>query len=94
MCGSRFVTSVLYDLPFGKGKQFNIGNPVLNGVAGGWETGGILTLQSGVPGTLGIGGVDNAATSDGGYDRPDSTGASPYAARSHAVPLAESGGIQ
>ncbi|HEY2013742.1 MAG TPA: TonB-dependent receptor [Bryobacteraceae bacterium] len=76
----RMVTSVLYDLPFGKGKRFNIGNSVLNAVAGGWQTGGILTMQTGVPGTLGIGGVDNAATSDGGYDRPIAiAGTSPYA---------------
>jgi hypothetical protein len=75
---SRFVSSVLYELPFGKGMRFNISNPVLNGVAGGWQLGGILTLQSGVPGTLSIGGVDNASTSDGGYDRPVSTGVSPY----------------
>jgi len=74
----RIVTSVLYDLPFGKGKRWNIANPVINAVAGGWQSGGILTLQTGVPGTLGIGGVDNAATSDGGYDRPVSTGTSPY----------------
>jgi hypothetical protein len=74
----RSVTSVLYELPFGKGKKFNIGNPVLNAIAGDWQSGGILTLQTGVPGTLSIGGVDNAATSDGGYDRPVSTGQSPY----------------
>jgi len=74
----RVVTSVLYDLPFGKGRRFNIANPVLNAVAGGWQTGGILTLQTGVPGTLSIGGVDNASTSDGGYDRPVATGVSPY----------------
>ncbi|HKE25130.1 MAG TPA: TonB-dependent receptor [Bryobacteraceae bacterium] len=75
----RSVNSVLYDLPVGKGRALNIDNRVLNAIAGGWETGGILTLQSGVPGTLSIGGVDNAATSDGGYDRPIATGASPYA---------------
>jgi carboxypeptidase family protein len=74
----RVVTSVLYDLPFGKGRKWNINNPVLNAVVGGWQTGGILTLQTGVPGTLSIGGVDNASTSDGGYDRPNSLGASPY----------------
>ena len=76
---SRFVTSALYELPVGKGKRLDITNPVLNGAIGGWQVGGILTLQSGVPGTLSIGGVDNASTSDGGYDRPISTGISPYA---------------
>ena len=75
---SRFVTSVLYDLPVGKGKPLNIQNSVLNGIVGGWQTGGILTLQTGLPATLSIGGVDNASTSDGGYDRPNSTGISPY----------------
>jgi hypothetical protein len=74
----RLVTSVLYDLPFGKGKRFDIGNPILNGIVGGWSSGGILTLQSGVPGTLTIGGIDNASTGEGGYDRPDATGTSPY----------------
>jgi hypothetical protein len=76
----RIVTSILYDLPIGKGKSLNIDNRVLNAVAGGWQTGGIITMQTGVPGTLSIGGVDNAATSDGGYDRPNSTGSSVFAA--------------
>jgi hypothetical protein len=75
---NRFVTSILYELPVGKGKRWNISNPVLNGIVGGWQAGGLLTLQSGVPGSLTIGGVDNASTSDGGYDRPNSTGLSPY----------------
>ena len=79
----RAVVSVLYDLPIGKGKRFNIANPVMNAVVGGWEAGGILTLQSGVPGTLSIGGVDNASTSDGGYDRPNVTGISPYVSNPH-----------
>jgi len=73
----RIVTSVLYDLPVGKGKSLNIKNPVANTVIGGWELGGILTLQSGMPGNLGIGGVDNASTAEGGYDRPNAAG-SPY----------------
>ncbi len=75
---NRAVVSVLYDLPVGKGRRLNVNNSVLNGVIGGWELGGILTLQSGVPGSVNIGGVDNASTSDGGYDRPNSTGISPY----------------
>ncbi|HXK03581.1 MAG TPA: TonB-dependent receptor [Verrucomicrobiae bacterium] len=74
----RFVTSVLYDLPVGKGKSVNITNPVANTIIGGWHIGGIVTLQSGMPGNLTIGGVDNASTAAGGYDRPNSTGVSPY----------------
>jgi len=40
--------------------------------------GGILTLQSGVPGNVTIGGTDNASTGNSGYDRPNFTGVSPY----------------
>jgi hypothetical protein len=75
---SRSVTSLLYDLPVGRGKMLNIDNPVLNTVVGDWQAGGILTMQTGAPGTLSIGGVDNAGTGAGGYDRPISTGISPY----------------
>jgi hypothetical protein len=74
----RIVTSVLYDLPVGAGKMLDITNPVSNTIIGGWEVGGIVTLQSGMPGTLTIGGVDNASTGSGGYDRPNATGISPY----------------
>ena len=75
----RLVTSLLYELPFGRGKAVDIQNSFVNAVAGGWQTGGIITMQTGVPGTLSIGGVDNAATSDGGYDRPNSTGVDVFA---------------
>jgi hypothetical protein len=74
----RMVTSVLYDLPAGKGKTLNIANSVLDAIAGGWQMGGTLTLQSGMPGNLNIGGVDNASTGSGGYDRPNWLGVSPY----------------
>jgi hypothetical protein len=74
----RLVTSVLYDLPVGNGRLLDITNPILNTIIGGWEAGGILTLQSGMPGTLTIGGIDNASTGAGGYDRPNFTGISPY----------------
>jgi hypothetical protein len=74
----RMVTSILYDLPVGKGKLLNINNRVANTVVGGWELGGILTLQTGQPGIVGIGGVDNASTAAGGYDRANATGVSPY----------------
>jgi len=74
----RLVASVLYEIPVGKGRKLDVSNSILNGVIGGWEAGGILTLQTGVPGNVNIGGVDNASTSDGGYDRPNSLGVSPY----------------
>jgi hypothetical protein len=69
---------VLYDLPAGRDRRLKITNRVADAVIGGWQMGGIVTLQSGMPGTLGIGGVDNASTAAGGYDRPNATGVSPY----------------
>ncbi len=44
------ITSVVYDLPFGKGKQFaqNV-NPVLNQIIGGWELNAINTANTGLP---------------------------------------------
>ncbi|HXB72505.1 MAG TPA: carboxypeptidase-like regulatory domain-containing protein [Candidatus Acidoferrales bacterium] len=74
----RIVTSVLYDLPVGKGKTLDITNRFANTIIGGWKLGGILTLQSGMPGTLTIGGADNASAAAGGYDRPNATGVTPY----------------
>ena len=47
---NRSVTSILYELPFGKGKQFNIANPFLDAVAGGWESGGIPHFAKWNPG--------------------------------------------
>ena len=66
----RLVASVLYELPVGKGKALNINNGFLNAVVGGWQTGGTGTLQSGVPVSLTIGGIDNSGT-DEAYDRPN-----------------------
>jgi len=74
----RFVSSVLYELPVGNGKLLNTTNRVANAIIGGWQAGGILTLQSGLPGTL-MAGIDRANTgAGGGYDRPTFTGANPY----------------
>lgn len=37
----------LYQLPFGKGRQFQIGNPVLSAVLSSWQISGITTYRSG-----------------------------------------------
>lgn len=50
----RFVTSVIWEIPWGQGQ-----NNILQRVVGGWQLGTILTLQSGRP-------INSAA----GYDAP------------------------
>jgi hypothetical protein len=45
----RFVTTLRYELPFGKGKLFNISSPVLQKIAGGWVTSSTYTYQTGAP---------------------------------------------
>jgi len=50
----RFVTSLTYDLPFGKGKHFlgspsGIGGAVLDRIIGGWNFNGIYSYESGGP---------------------------------------------
>jgi hypothetical protein len=47
------VTSVVYQLPFGKGRKYGAGwNPVFDAVAGGWELTGINTAHTGTPLTV------------------------------------------
>jgi hypothetical protein len=52
----RFSFSSVYDLPFGKGRQFMTNaHPILQGLFGGWQTTGIFLVSSGVPGTVVLG---------------------------------------
>lgn len=57
----RFVTSIIYELPFGNGKRFaSSGSRAVNAVAGGWQLTSTTVFQSGVnrsvtaPNTTGI----------------------------------------
>jgi outer membrane receptor protein involved in Fe transport len=44
-----FSGSVVYQLPFGRGRQFNPGNSVASYVVGGWQINSIVNLNSGTP---------------------------------------------
>jgi hypothetical protein len=72
----RFVLSIVYDLPFGKGKKFvNMGG-VANEVIGGWQIGSIYSVQTGIPGYP-TPGSDQSNTGIGqGRDRLNATGVS------------------
>jgi hypothetical protein len=45
----RWITSTVYELPFGKGRHWAIANPVLKAIAGGWGVGVIADVRSGAP---------------------------------------------
>jgi len=67
----RFVTSVLYDLPFGKGRQF-LNHGIPSTLLGGWEISSIFTISTGFPLTITTG-IDRSNTG-AGTDRPNATG--------------------
>ena len=66
----RFVSSYIWDLPFGRGQRFGANaNAIANVFIGGWETSGIVTLSSGTWYTVTDANA-NFANSDG-QQRPD-----------------------
>ncbi len=65
----RLVGSMLYELPFGKGRKHAITNPVLNAIAGDWQLGNIVTLSTGFPMTVFTG--SDRSNTGGGNDRPN-----------------------
>jgi hypothetical protein len=72
----RFVLSAVYDMPFGKGKQFaNVGG-ALNQLVGGWQIGSIYSLQTGVPGYPTAGGDQSNTGIGNSRDRLNATGLS------------------
>jgi hypothetical protein len=67
----RFISSALYELPFGQGKPYltdGLGGALL----GGWQISAIVSLSSGFPRNVTVG-TDRSNTG-GGQDRPDATG--------------------
>jgi hypothetical protein len=68
----RWTTSGLWDLPFGQNRAHLNHGGVVDFLVGGWQLGGILTLQDGFPFTLlcGPGNIQNG----GGPCYPDATG--------------------
>ena len=68
----HFVGSAVYQLPFGRGKQFGSQwNGALNNVLGGWSLGPIITVNTGMPLNLSVNGTPS---NTGGADRPNVVG--------------------
>lgn len=45
----RLVAALHYELPIGKGRQFDPHNGIVSAIIGGWEVDPVITLQSGTP---------------------------------------------
>ena len=69
----RWVNSIDYELPVGKGKQFLNQGGVLDAVLGGWHLGGIITFRSGFPFSPQIG-FDPSNTNSPGLQRSNQIG--------------------
>jgi Carboxypeptidase regulatory-like domain/TonB dependent receptor len=76
----RLSVSYAYDLPFGKGRAFLTDDGWLSNVLSGWQTYGIVTLQTGRPFTVALlPEIDNSGTGRsilgfGANDRPNLVG--------------------
>jgi hypothetical protein len=68
----RFVTSVLYDLPIGRGRRF-LSHGIASSIMGGWEISSIVTASAGFPLTV-LAGTD-ASNTNNNFARPNATGA-------------------
>ena len=69
----RWVTSIDYELPIGKGKAFLNQGGVVDEILGGWHLGGIITLRSGFPFSPQIG-FDPSNTGSPGLQRSNQIG--------------------
>jgi hypothetical protein len=71
----RLTLSYTWELPIGKDKPLlNYGGPV-NWILGGWQTNGILTVQSGLPFTAAL---QTSTTNTGSGSRPNAAGQVTY----------------
>jgi len=70
----RFVSSILYELPFGAGRRY-ASSGAANAILGGWQVSTIISKSSGFPRTAYVG-TDRSNTG-GGQDRPNTTGLNP-----------------
>ena len=69
----HFVGSAVYQLPFGKGRQFGSNwNRLTNAVLGGWSFAPIVTVSTGLPLNLTVNG--NPSNTGSGVDRPNVVG--------------------
>jgi hypothetical protein len=74
----RFVNTLVYDLPFGRGRQMmGSANRIVDGILGGWSLSSILIIQSGpfLTPTMSVGDPSGTNAPRRGTQRPDRVGA-------------------
>ena len=71
----RLTASYLWELPFGRGKTLLNHGGIVNLVLGGWQTNGILTVQSGLPFSAVL---NSSTTNTGTGSRPNAVGPVTY----------------
>ncbi len=67
----RFINTVMWDLPVGRGRRFLNRGGVVNAVLGGWQLNWSDTLQSGLPFSVTFAGSPNLYLPSGGVSRPN-----------------------
>lgn len=71
----NFIAGFVYDLPAGKGRGWDMKNPVMDAVLGGWQLNGIANMRTGLPYSIStVGDIANVAT---GGQRASATGVTP-----------------
>jgi hypothetical protein len=63
----NMVVSYIWDIPVGSGRRFDVPNPWLNAIVGGWQFNGITTARSGTPFTPSL----SVNPAQSGHARPD-----------------------
>jgi len=79
----RFTTSLVWEIPVGRGKQFLSGGGLPGLILGDWQIGSIVTAISGFPFTV-TSGIDDANIGPNSTQRPDYSG----------VPITPVSGVQ
>lgn len=77
--------SVIYDLPVGQGRRFNIGNKPLDFAIGGWALNMINSMTSGLPLNIGYSATAQQSVSSLVSERPNLTGQPIYLNSSNSV---------
>ena len=79
----RFVPTVLWEIPYGRGKAWGANSPgTVNAILGGWELSSLIVIQSGTYFSPTFDGSSWLQVRNGAANRPNCTGSSPYTGNS------------